>query len=110
MPSTYVHLSGRNVDHALLKLNNITVSQKEEAEKDFSLKKCPRCERNNPTANKFCNRYGMVLCDKAARDLMKSNLERTRADKITDMLLQDSEFRVILGRKLEELNRARQGR
>jgi integrase/recombinase XerD len=61
MPSTYVHLSGRDVDQALLRLNNITVSEKEDWEKGFWLKKCPRCSLENPPANKFCNRCGVIL-------------------------------------------------
>lgn len=106
MPSTYVHLSGRDVDHALLKLNNISVTEEKDSEKSFSLKNCPRCSLKNPPANKFCSRCGTVLDEKTARDLMKTNLEHGRADEIMDKLLQDSEFRSILGRKLEELNAA----
>ena len=38
MPATYVHLSGRDIDQALLKLNNIQVSGRKDSEDDFSLK------------------------------------------------------------------------
>jgi len=107
MPSTYVHLSGRDVDNALLKLNDIPVPEKEDSDKAFSPKNCPRCGLRNPPANKFCSRCGMVLDAKAARDLMKSNLERNRADGIMDRLLQDSEFRAVLERKLQKLNAAK---
>lgn len=103
MPSTYVHLSGRDVDNALLKLNNISVSDEENRAEGFSLRACPRCNLSNPPANKFCSRCGMVLDEKAARDLMKSNMERSQADTIMDKLLQDSEFRMMLERKLKEI-------
>lgn len=103
MPSTYVHLSGRDVDHVLLKLNNISVSHKEDTKEVFSLKTCPRCNFKNPPANKFCSRCGIVLDEKTAQDLMKSSIEHSQADEIMDKLLQDSEFRAVLERKLEEL-------
>lgn len=106
MASTYVHLSGRDVDHALLRLNNIQVSDKDETQKRFSLKACPRCNFNNPPANKFCCRCGMVVDEKAARDLVKSHMERTQADRILDKLLEDPEFRAVFARKLGGLKEA----
>jgi len=105
MPSIYVHLSGRDVDHALLKLNNVVVADEgKESAKGFSLRVCPRCSLNNPPANRFCSRCGIVLDEKAALDLVTSHAERKQADGIMDKLLKDSEFRGILERKLEELN------
>lgn len=103
MPSTYVHLSGRDVDNALLKLNNISVSDKDSTSENFSLKTCPRCSQSNPPANKFCSRCGMILDEKTARDLLKSSMEHRQADGIMDKLLQDSEFRAVLEQKLGEL-------
>jgi integrase/recombinase XerD len=106
MPSTYVHLSGRDVDNALLKLNNITVSDKGSTSGTFSLRACPRCSQSNPPANKFCSRCGMILDEKTARDLMKSSMEHRQADTIMDKLLEDSEFRAMLEQKLGKLNTA----
>jgi site-specific recombinase XerD len=103
MPSTYVHLSGRDVDNALLKLNNIPISDKEDGGGNFSLRTCPRCKLNNPPANKFCSRCGMILDEKTAQDLIKSSMERNQADNIMDKLIQDSEFRAILEMKLKTL-------
>ncbi|MGD0784325.1 MAG: site-specific integrase [Sedimentisphaerales bacterium] len=106
MPSTYVHLSGRDVDNALLKLNKISVSDKDSTSENFSLRACPRCSQSNPPANKFCSRCGMILDEKTARDLMKSSMEHRQADTIMDKLLEDSEFRSFLEQKLEKLNTA----
>jgi site-specific recombinase XerD len=105
MPSTYVHLSGRDVDQALLKLNNISVADEQGATEKFSLRNCPRCSLSNPPANKFCSRCGMVLDEKTAHDLMKSTIEHSQADEIMDKLLQDSEFRSVLELKLRELTK-----
>jgi ribosomal protein L40E len=82
MASTYVHLSGRDVDSALLKLNNITVSEEENATNGFSIRTCTRCMSQNPPANKFCSRCGMILDEKTARTLITANVERDQADRI----------------------------
>ena len=102
MPGTYVHLSGRDVYNTLLKLNKIKVSEKAESEMDFSQKNCTRCSLDNPPANKFCSRCGMILDEKSARDLVTSSMERARADNIMDGLLKDPEFRNMLKKKLQQ--------
>jgi integrase/recombinase XerD len=104
MASTYVHLSGRDVDSALLKLNNITVSEEEYATNGFSIRTCTRCMSQNPPANKFCSRCGMILDEKTAQALITANVERDQADRIMDKLLQDDEFRGLLERKLKGLD------
>jgi len=102
MPSTYVHLSGRDVDQALLKLNNIQTDEISGQEKDFTVRRCVKCDLDNPPSNKFCSRCGMILDEKAAEDMIKRNLERDKADGIMDRLIQDSEFRTMFERKLQE--------
>ncbi len=104
MPSTYVHLSGRDVDQALLKLNNISDADEQGTKESFSLRACPRCALSNPPANKFCSRCGMTLDEKTANELMRSNMERAKADEVMDSLLHDVEFRSLLERKLAQLN------
>lgn len=105
MPSKYVHLSGRDVDQALLRLNNIAVSEKESRTENSTLKTCPRCRFSNPPANRFCSRCGIVLDEKMATELMRSNMDRRYADDIMDKLVQDSEFRAVLELKLRELTK-----
>jgi len=52
MASIYVHLSGRDVDNALLKVYGIKNTEEKE-ESQLSPKKCPRCQEVNPFSNKF---------------------------------------------------------
>jgi ribosomal protein L40E len=61
MPSTYVHLSGRDVDKALLKIYGLAKDEAEKEESPLKPKKCVRCDETNPVTSKFCNRCGMVL-------------------------------------------------
>lgn len=59
MASVYVHLSGRDVDNALLELHGLTTQAKSEPK--FKIKICPRCdERNSPDA-KYCKRCALTL-------------------------------------------------
>lgn len=63
MPAVYVHLSGRDVDRALLKAHGIKEGSEEAREEDSALKPitCPRCQVVNPAGFKFCGKCSMVL-------------------------------------------------
>ena len=59
MASIYVHLSGRDVDNALLELQGLKTQATNESK--LKLKICPRCdERNSPDA-KYCKRCALTL-------------------------------------------------
>jgi len=103
MPSIYVHLSGRDVDNALLKTYGIAADTSRSQEGKLKPKICPRCKAQNAPTNKFCSRCGTVLDQKTASEIIKKNLERNKADQIMDRLIQDQEFRDMLVRKIGEL-------
>jgi site-specific recombinase XerD len=102
MASIYVHLSGRDIDNALLKLNNIQVPDDGNSANGFSLRTCQRCSLANPPGNKFCSRCGAPLDEQTAREILQRDLDRSRADQIMDGLIQDQEFRALLEKKLRE--------
>ncbi len=52
-PSIYVHLSGRDVEDDLLRLNGIIPKEDKEPPKIETLK-CPKCGEGNSVSNKFC--------------------------------------------------------
>jgi integrase/recombinase XerD len=60
MPSVYVHLSGRDVDAALLKLQGEEIEEAKERTK-LVKKNCVRCGTENAPTSKFCHRCGMAL-------------------------------------------------
>ena len=60
MPSIYVHLSGRDVDAALLKLQGEEIEEAKERTK-LVKKNCVRCGTENAPTSKFCHRCGMAL-------------------------------------------------
>jgi integrase len=100
MPSVYVHLSGRDVDNALLKAQGIMLNQEENAKMALTLVKCPRCGKESSCEAQFCPACGMVLNEKAALMLEE---ERNLADRIMDLLMKDDEVRRLLSRKLHGL-------
>ena len=100
MASVYVHLSGRDVDDALLRLNGIKSDHEEENKKENeSLKpiKCVRCENENPATGKFCNKCGMPLDLQAVIAIEE---ERKKADETMNMLVKDPEVLALLQKKL----------
>jgi integrase/recombinase XerD len=107
MPSTYVHLSGRDVDGAILKAHGITMDQESNSKATITLTKCPRCAKDITSEDQFCPACGMVLDAKAAIQLGE---ERTKADRLMDLLMKDDEVRSLLSRKITELYASSQPR
>ena len=100
MTSTYTHLSGRDVDNALLKLQGVkTVTQ----EKEATLKTipCKRCKEINSPASKFCMRCGSPL---DMETVLKLDETRAKADKLMSILIQDPEVLEKLLDKIEEMS------
>jgi site-specific recombinase XerD len=98
IPQIYVHMSGRDVDKALLKRAGIDI-EKVEKEKDNPLKpkRCPRC--GQITAEKFCGNCGMVLDMKTAIELKE---EMSSIDQKIAQVLRDKEVRSLLLEKLKK--------
>jgi len=67
-PAIYVHLSGKNVDTALLRFNGI---QSEETKEESKLKPqhCSRCRTTNAANSRYCSSCGAPLDVVAALDL-----------------------------------------
>jgi site-specific recombinase XerD/ribosomal protein L40E len=102
MPSVYVHLSGRDVDNAILRTYGIK-NENEKEESKLKPKKCKRCDEVNPSTNKFCRKCGMTLDEKIIVEITEREMERKRADEILDQLIKDEEFRRILLNKIRQL-------
>jgi hypothetical protein len=103
--SIYVHLSGRDVDNALLKVYGIKKPEEQE-ESQLNPIKCPRCQEINPFSNKFCNKCGMMLDDYLRNEIIQKDMERKDADTILNQLFNDPETRAILLNKLDTFLKA----
>ncbi len=100
MASVYVHLSGRDVERAILKVYGMEEAEKEDEERAQPLKPqvCPRCGYVNPKDAKFCLRCGYPLSAEAVREVEGAG------ESIEDMLeaiMRDPEFKRALIRKLK---------
>lgn len=82
MTATYVHMSGRDMDNAILKMNGL--KPKEEKKQEFSPKICIRCEKTNPPTGKFCLRCGTPLNQTTA---MMIEDKRDKMDNVMSILL-----------------------
>ena len=99
MPSIYVHLSGRDVDSALLKAQGIAVEEKKPLQV-FMRKACSRCRQNVSPESDFCPFCGLALNERAAI-VLEENLHRL--DDIMNRLMKDEEFKSFLERKIAQI-------
>ncbi|MGA8905262.1 MAG: site-specific integrase [Candidatus Bathyarchaeia archaeon] len=101
MASTYVHLSGRNIDNALLKLNGIkTEDEVNNEEHTLKIKTCLRCQEVNSPTSGFCSRCG---CPLDVRTAMLLHEEESKTDNIMDRLVEDMEFKEFVLSKLRTM-------
>jgi len=97
MPSIYVHLSGRDVEDAMLGVYGLKKAEGEEPK--IRPKICPRCSTVNEFDAKFCKKCGLALDIKAAEKMEK--IDKT-VDALMKLLTEDEEVKEMLERKLKE--------
>ncbi|MGQ9469904.1 MAG: tyrosine-type recombinase/integrase [Nitrososphaerales archaeon] len=89
--STYVHLSQRDIESAILKIHGIRVE--EEREVGFKPIVCPRCSKENSPGSKFCSLCGLALDIKTAIEL------DSKMEAVTDLfarMLEDPRSRRMI--------------
>lgn len=95
-PSTYIHLSGEDVDDALLKIHGF----KKDEETD--LISCPRCHKQYSSLAKYCDACGMPFNIKTFEE---SQEERDKYDKMMDKLMEEMLKDEAIKKKMEEIVR-----
>ena len=98
MAATYVHLSGRDVDNALLKMHGMAQVESTQEEK-LKLKTCQRCKESNSPISKFCTKCGMPLDESFISIIEK---ERQKSDNLMNKLIEDDEVKNFLLKKIVE--------
>ena len=95
MAATYVHLSGRDVDDALLAIYGKKKVVDDNAQGSLTPAVCPRCKESNEYCNVFCKKCGWALNRDAA---VKLEERRKAADEIITDLTKDPEtLKLIAG-------------
>jgi len=101
MASVYVHLSGRDVDDALLSTYGIKTDRVEEKTQKLKPISCQRCSLSNEPTNKYCKQCGFPLNKESQQEILQKELENKDIDSVMNNLLNDPEILRILRKKLE---------
>lgn len=96
MAATYVHLSGRDVDSALLQVYSLK-DRPEERELKINVRICSRCKEKNSVAQSFCGRCGNPLDEK---NLLADSMKKP--NELMNTLIDDPEVKELLARKIME--------
>lgn len=97
-PATYIHLNGKDLDKALLKING-----KLPPEEDNNVK-CPRCNDVNHEISRFCKNCGLPF---EIKDYVNLEDERKKYDdkmsKVMEVLLQNPEIKKEIAETLRDI-------
>ena len=104
MAATYVHLSGRDVDGALLKLHGLKPDDGQSRRETLKPRKCPRCRSANSAEMRFCGRCRMPLDLQVA---LAGEADTAACDDLLSAVVRDPDVRALLQQKLEVLATAR---
>lgn len=85
MPSTYVHLSGKNIDDAILKFNGMNV-QEDSKPKNSSII-CRRCDTINKLESTYCCKCGCVVDVVTALKIEEEQKEADRFREVSKEIL-----------------------
>jgi integrase len=97
MAAVYVHLSGRDVDNAILEIHGLANGENKKADAALEPKKCPRCERMcEPDAN-LCARCGLPL------DLNTAIDHEKKANDLKRLLSDPDILERLIEKKVEEI-------
>ncbi len=87
MPRVYVHLSGRDVDNAILELHGLKKSNDDNNQRELEFKECGICGKANEFEAKICQRCARPLDIASALEL--ENKERKFLGMITPKMIDE---------------------
>ncbi|MEW6063253.1 MAG: site-specific integrase [Nanoarchaeota archaeon] len=90
MASVYVHLSGRDVDKAIMKVYGLEKESEKKEESILKPKKCPRCDKLNPATAKLCNNCGLALDVRTALEIEERNKKFESIRKKIDSFIDEA--------------------
>ncbi|MCH8029733.1 MAG: tyrosine-type recombinase/integrase [Candidatus Dadabacteria bacterium] len=100
MTGIYVHMSGKAVDDAILRANGIEI-KKDKKEQKLKPTICLRCKIENQATNRCCRHCGLILDEEYAKEKLKEDADRTRAEKLISSLMKDEEVVEIIEKKFQ---------
>lgn len=100
MAGIYVHMSGKDVDEAVLRANGIQI-KKESVENKLKPIECIRCKTINPVTYTCCKLCGLPLNKEEAENVLLNDVKLNEADDFMNKLFKDPEFQELVKRKLK---------
>lgn len=100
MAGVYVHLSGRDVKDAIMKVYGLREEERREEVENMKPVVCPRCGTPNPHQAKACFKCALILDDRLALEVMR---EKQQAEDILLRVLKHPEVRESIIKALQEL-------
>jgi site-specific recombinase XerD/ribosomal protein L40E len=91
VPGRYVHLSGRDIDNAYMRMHGVKVANEGTDAERIEFITCARCGTDNGPTARFCGNCGMALDLKAGLEAMTTR-EQNMA-MLADLLNNDAKFR-----------------
>jgi hypothetical protein len=99
MAVVYVHLSGRDVDHAILDAYSKNAEEKRVCDGKVSFV-CVKCESSNVPGSKFCNNCGYQF----GKELENEKPPVVNTSSVLSELMKDSEVREVLLKRMMEIS------
>lgn len=99
IPQVYVHLSGRDIDDAILEMRGLKTVEKK-IEDTLASKKCARCGTINKSTGNFCIRCGLALDLRVALALKETS---DGIDKYLTKILEDKDIQGLIRSKLKDM-------
>ena len=107
MAAVYIHMSGRETDEAILRLNGVEIKS-EKTKSAMQPKKCQRCNTVNEVTNIYCRMCGFILDEQKQKELLIQDSKRMEADNLMDGLMEDKEFLRFVLQKIREKGDSKQ--
>ena len=102
MAAVYVHLSGRDMDDAILNVYGIENPQSKSKSSLLSPIICPKCKESNIPTSKFCNSCSCVLNQSIADEIITKDVENTKYNELMSEMLRDKEFMDMFIKKAKD--------
>ena len=94
--STYVHLSGRDTDRAILEMHGLAEEEKERSK--FKPIICPRCKIKNDPSSKFCSGCSLGLDEKSIMEYDQRHEKLKKAEE----LIGEKTIEEIIGERVHQ--------
>ncbi len=88
MVGTYTHMSGRDVDNAIIRANGLSTADGKikEPAKPLTIKTCIKCKEVNPVTNQHCQRCGTPLDANVIREFNEMEELRKEVKDLRDIV------------------------